>query len=558
METLLAPNYRVGIYCRLSKDDDIRSRESSSIGHQREMLVDYCDKRGWSVEEIYVDDGFSGLNQNRPSLKRLLADVEKKKINLVITKDYSRLGRNHLETEHLREDFFPRHDCRYIALNDNIDSLYEDDLAGFKAVINEQYSKDISKKVHSSYQVQAEHGKFTGVVAPFGYKKDPDEKGHLLIDEETADAVRMIFDYARDGRGTAYIKRRLEANKIPCPTWWNRERGYRNIFTKWELKDPENGRYVWDDSVVKDILGNPVYYGAVSGQKKNYKFKLGVLSDKSPEDWIVVEDMHEPIVSKDVFEIVQEKVKSRKSPRRGADNYSIFAGLIKCGECGKGLTIRNTHAAHPIQIYACKTYNQHGKQHCTQHRVEYERLYDICLNEIRELARKTIADEELLTSVAKQHESERKDQTDAIQKKIAKAQDRLAALDRMVARLYEDLVSEKINESTFETMMAKTQSEQDTIKEQLAEYEYCLSGEIEETNDEKLWVELIKQYADITELDAETLNRLIKKIVVHEEIGVDGRRGITVEIHYNFRPTDDYEKHDLSYKYGAGETFSPS
>jgi hypothetical protein len=128
----------------------------------------------------------------------------------------------------------------------------------------------------------------------------------------------------------------------------------------------------------------------------------------------------------------------------------------------------------------------------------------------------------------------------------------------MVARLYEDLVSEKINESTFETMMAKTQSEQDTIREQLAEYEHCLSGEIEETNDEKLWVELIKQYADITELDAETLNRLIKKIVVHEEIGVDGRRGITVEIHYNFRPTDDYEKHDLSYKYEAGETFSPS
>jgi DNA invertase Pin-like site-specific DNA recombinase len=557
METLLAPNYRVGIYCRLSKDDDIRSRESSSIAHQREMLVDYCNKRGWSIEEIYVDDGFSGLNQNRPDLKRLLLDVEKKKINLVITKDYSRLGRNHLETEHLREDFFPRHDCRYIALNDNIDSLYEDDLAGFKAVINEQYSKDISKKVHSSYQVQAEHGKFTGVVAPFGYRKDPDEKGHLIIDEETVDAVRMIFGYAESGRGTAYIKRRLEANKIPCPTWWNRERGHRNVFTKWEQQDPENGRYVWDDSVVKDILMNPVYYGAVSGQKKNYKFKLGVLGDKKPEDWIVVEGMHEPIISKETFDIVQEKVQARKCSR-GDGTFSLFAGLIRCGECGKALTIRCTHAINPIQIYACKTYNRHGKNHCTQHRVEYDRLYDICLNEIRELARQTIADEELIASISKQHESEKKEQTDAIQKKIGKANDRLDALDRMVARLYEDLVSGKINESTFETMMLKTQSEQDTLKEQLAEYENYLSGESKETNDEKIWTELIKQYADITELDAETLNRLIKKIVVHEEIGVDGRRGISLEIHYNFRPTDDCEKHDLSYKYGAGETFSPS
>jgi DNA invertase Pin-like site-specific DNA recombinase/transcription elongation factor Elf1 len=547
MEKLLAPNYRVGIYCRLSKDDDIRSRESASISHQRELLADYCGKRGWKVEEIYTDDGYSGLNQNRPELKRLLADVEDKRINLVITKDYSRLGRNHLETEHLREDFFPRHDCRYIAVNDNIDSLYEDDLAGFKAVINEQYSKDISKKVHSSYQVQAEHGKFTGVVAPFGYIKDPDVKGHLLIDEETCGYARQIFEWAADGRGISYIKRRLEKRRIPCPTWWNRQRGLRNAHTRWELADSENGRYVWDESVLKTMLMNPAYYGAVSGQKKHYKFKLGVLGDKKPEEWIVVEGMHEPIIDKETFDTVQMKVESRKCSR-GDGTYSLFAGLIRCGQCGKALTIRKTHASNPIDIYACITYNRHGKQHCTQHRVEFDMLYDICLNEIRELANKALNVKDVSESVSNAYIEERRLQDEARQRNNAKAKDRLEALDRMVARLYDDLLAGKINEHTFDTMMSRTQAEQETLKAQIAEYDRQLSGEYDSDGDTQRWHDLISEYADIKELDAETLNRLIKNIVVHEEIDGDGVRHISIEIHYNFKPVDDTIRHDYSYK----------
>ncbi len=232
-------NYRAAIYCRLSKDDDLKG-ESASIANQRDMLEKYCKKQGWEVVSVYQDDGYTGLNMERPSLKRMLKAVEQRQINLVITKDLSRLGRNYLQTGYLTEDFFPRNGVRYIAMNDGIDTLLDNnDIAPFKNILNELYSKDISKKVHSSYLLKAQKGQFTGSVAPFGYKKDPDNKNHLIIDEETAPIIKQIFDYALEGHGPNYIRRRLEEEKIPCPAWWNRQRGLRKVYTKWERKTPK-------------------------------------------------------------------------------------------------------------------------------------------------------------------------------------------------------------------------------------------------------------------------------------------------------------------------------
>ena len=546
MEELLAPTYRVGVYCRLSKeDDDIREGESQSISHQREIIEGFCKKKGWRVEDVYTDDGYSGTTSNRPDLQRLLKDIEDKRINVVVTKDYSRLGRDNLFTENLREIWFPKHNCRYVAINDNIDTMYEDEYAPFKAVINSQYSKDISKKVHSSYMNQAEKGRYTGVVPPFGYLKDPEDTYHLVIDEETAPFVKQIFDWALDGHGTAYIKRRLEANKVPCPTWWNRKRGFRNHFTKWEIQDPENGKYVWDDSVIGDMLINPVYYGAVASQKKNYKFKVGVINEKKPEEWIVVENTHEPIVDQDSFDIIQQKIESRKCSR-GDGTYSLFAGLIKCGECGKALTIRKTNAKCPQDIYACVTYNRHGKNHCTQHRVEFDALYNIVFDEIKSLAKQTVDAEEVARSLADAYEQEREEQKELLERNIAKAKSRIETLDRMTSKLYEDLLSGKISESIFGSMIEKTKSETEDLEKQIAADEKRLSTNDSESGNARKWIDLIKDYADITELDADTLNRLVKQIVVHEEITEDGDRNISMEIHYNFRPTDESKTYNLS------------
>ena len=172
----LAGGYRAAVYCRLSKDDDLQG-ESASIANQRDMLEKYCERQGWEVVAVYQDDGFTGLNMERPDLQRMLRAIERRQINLVITKDLSRLGRNYLQTGHLIEDFFPRNGVRYIAMNDGIDTLRDNnDIAPFKNILNEMYSKDISKKVHSSYLLKAQKGQFTGCLAPFGYRKDPEDK----------------------------------------------------------------------------------------------------------------------------------------------------------------------------------------------------------------------------------------------------------------------------------------------------------------------------------------------------------------------------------------------
>ena len=542
MGAAFAGTYRAAIYCRLSKDDDLQG-ESASIANQRDMLESYCKQQGWEVAAIYQDDGYTGLNMERPDLQRMLKAIERKQINLVITKDLSRLGRNYLQTGHLIEDFFPRNGVRYIAMNDGIDTMRENnDIAPFKNILNEMYSKDISKKVHSSYLLKAQKGEFTGCVAPFGYRKDPDNKNHLLVDEETAPIVRQLFAWALEGHGPNFIRRRLEEQQMPCPTWWNRQRGLRNTFTKWEKQDPEKGRYIWDFTVIKDILTNPVYTGAIASQKKEYRFKIGTIGEKKPEDWIVVEGQHQPIVDRSSFEIVQEKLRSRQRPRQNGE-VSLFAGLLKCGECGKALTIRATNAKHPQQIYACKTYNAYGKNHCTQHRVEYDVLYDLVLHKIQECARAALRDEAAVAGrLSDNCIAEGKAQREALEHALAKDEERVEVLDKMVLRLYEDMVAARISEANFNLMLDKTQTEQAQLKERITEGRKKLADELQLASDARQWSEAIRAYADITELDAATINRLVKEIVVHEQIDPDRTRHITIEIHFNLKPIAEAEQ----------------
>ena len=538
----LAGSVRAAIYCRLSKDDDLDG-ESASIANQRDMLEKYCEKQGWEVVAVYQDDGYTGLNMERPDLKRMLKAIERRQINLVITKDLSRLGRNYLQTGQLIEDFFPRNGVRYIAMNDGIDTMRENnDIAPFKNILNEMYSKDISKKVHSSYLLKAQKGHFTGCVAPFGYRKDPEDKNHLLIDGETAPIVRLIFTWALEGHGPNYIRRRLEEAKIPCPTWWNRQRGIRNVRTKWEKQNPEDGKYIWDFSVIKDILMNPVYTGAMASQKKEYRFKIGTIGEKKPEDWIVVEGTHEPLVDQKSFAIVQDKLKSRQRPG-ASGKISLFAGLIKCGECGKALTIRMTNDKHPRQIYSCKTYNAYGKHHCSQHRIEYDTLYSLVLNKIRECAAAALMDGEAVADrLTDTCQTEQQGQREALERSLTKDEERIDVLDKMVLRLYEDMVAGRISEANFNLLLANTQKEQAELRARVQDGRKRLADEIQLAVDARQWVESIQEYRDITELDAATLNRLIKEIVVHESIDSDKTRHISIEIHFNLKPIPEVEQ----------------
>lgn len=523
---------RAAIYCRLSKDDD-QEGPSASIQNQREMLCRYCDEQGWRVTGIFQDDGWSGLNMDRPDFQRLLAEIEQGRYNVVLTKDLSRLGRNYLQTGQLIEDFFPRHHVRYIALNDAVDTDVENEITPFRNILNEFYSRDVSKKVHSSYLTKAKSGKFTGCLAPFGYKKDPQDRNHLLIDGDTAWIVRKIYDYAVNGRGPNHIRRRLEDERIPCPAWWNRKKSIRNHVTKFEREDPENGKYIWDFTTIKEILSNPVYIGAIASQKVNYRFKVGWLGDKKPEEWIVVEGMHEPIIDRETFELVQEKVKSRKRPTSDG-KFSLFAGLLKCGQCGSTMRVRFTNQKERIRIYTCSKYNRYGVKHCTQHRIDYDVLYDIVLREIRSCARHALADEQgAIEELRESSQSDAATERSAVEHSIGEDSDRLAALDRVVGKLYEDVTTGRISEDNFNRILSNSQQEQETLKSRVALAQERLSQMDKKGEENARWLEMIKEYADIQELDEVTLNRLIQKIVIHEDRDGDALRQ-TVEIFFNF------------------------
>lgn len=530
---------RAVIYCRLSKDDE-REGESASIEHQRELLTSYCLDHGFTIVGILQDDGYTGTNQNRPGFQELLRLCGEKKVDVVVTKDLSRLGRDYLGNGELIEKTFPKLRIRYIAVNDSVDSMNGiDEMVGFKNMINECYSRDTSKKVHSGYMVQAKNGKFTGCVAPFGYKKSPEDNNKLIIDEETAPIIRKIFGWAYDGHGINYICRRLEEEKIPCPTWWNRERGIRNHYTKQELKDPEDGKYFWDQSAMKRLLGNPVYRGAIAGQRQNYQFKVGVLGEKKPEEWIVVEDMCEPIIDKDTFDAVQKRIEVRKRVC-GNGEVNMYAGICFCGECGRAVRFKRANDKNRTFHLSCGTYGRYGVHHCTQHRVDYDVINDIVLKEIKKYAKFSLKNEdEVLAEIKKQTNEEENRERKKSETQIAKQENRLKELDKMMDQMYSDKMNGRLSETNFYRMMENIQDEQKRCNETIEKLrEMCKETE-QKREDAVKWRELIQQYRNVKKLDRDVLHHLIKRIVIHENIDAWGIRSLTIEIHFNFLAQPD-------------------
>ena len=530
---------KAAIYCRLSKDD-ANEGPSASIQNQEELLRGYCEEQGWAVAAIYRDDGYSGLTQNRPGFQQMLSGIEKGLFDVVLTKDLSRLGRDYADTGKLIDETFPKKKIRYIAVNDSVDTSQfrssGNDMMAFKTVMNEFYSRDVSTKVHSSYLTKAKRGKYTGTVPPLGYKKDPEDKNHLLPDEDTAWIIQKIFELAVSGKGPNHIRRRLEELEVPCPTWWNREKGYRNHVTKFEKEDPEKGRFMWDFTTIKEILSNPVYIGAIASQKVDYRFKIGWMGDRKQEDWIIVEGMHEPLVDREIYDMVQEKVVSRKRPDAWG-NFSLFAGMVKCGQCGSTLNIRRANAKGNERIYTCSKYNKYGVAHCSQHRISYDTLYNIVLEEIRKCARQALSDEQSIAEALEAgygEDTERK----AVEQSIAADRERIRALERVIERLYTDVTAGRISEANFTSILDRSQAEQDSLRERVTRNQERLNQHGQEQEDKTRFMNLIRNYADIQELDADTLNQLVRRIVVQEDMDGKASRQ-TVEIYFNFNNQAD-------------------
>lgn len=327
---MIDKTYDVGIYCRLSNDDE-RDGESVSIENQKLLLQNYVRQRGWNEVDVYIDDGYSGTNFNRPGVQRLIEDAKAKRINLILVKDLSRFGRNYIEFGQYTDYLFPSIGCRFIALNNGIDTMSDNgstDVMCFLNLFNEFYSRDTSKKVKAVKKACAENGKFMGTYPAYGYKRDPEDKHHLVIDEDTAPIVRRIFAMRASGMGFHAIAVILNEEGIQSPGTLYYQRKGQN--------DPRRVNHRWADATVKNLIRNEVYIGnMVQGKTGTMSYKSRKLISKPEDEWIRVEGTHEAIISQEVWDTVVSIDQKRVRKKKTSDGYkSIFTGLIYCADCG--------------------------------------------------------------------------------------------------------------------------------------------------------------------------------------------------------------------------------
>ena len=531
--------HTAALYLRLSKDDGIMDKDSASIDTQRDLLTRYCNDNNIIIYDYYVDDGFTGLNTDRPAFKRMIEDAEAKRINCVITKDQSRLGRNHLESGFYMEVYFPEHGIRYIALNDNVDTINAAtlDIAPFRNLLNDMYSQDISKKVKSALYIRQSQGKFIGNKAPFGYLKDPNDKNHLVIDERYAPTVRRIYELYLDGNGVHKIARILREEKLIKPAAAAVE--FVDAYSAHVNSDEDV--YNWRDGAVSTILTNPVYAGHIRGQQRP---KISAKSKKRyarNSKAILVENMYEPIIEPEKWELVQSIIKSHRHEKSDDGYDNIFAGLLRCADCGHTLTKSCAHRRSPRPDvidrigYQCNFYRLYGKNYCTQHWIEARDLYNAVLADIQYRAKCALEDEEKMTAdiISRLHINASDDAGNA-EKELRKSKSRMTELDRIFANLYEDKVNGDISERNYKQLSAKYETEQITLESRIEELEKAITLRKAATEDVDTFVNLIKEYSLITKLDTATLHRLIDKIEVYSAEIIDGEKSQKIEIYYKF------------------------
>ena len=376
--------YVAGLYCRLSKDDE-QNGESVSIGTQRSILTDYCLQHGYSIYKVYIDDGYSGLNFNRPGFKELLEDVERGAVNMVITKDLSRLGRDYIMTGYYSEIFFQTKGVRYIALADDVDSLKgTNEIAPFKNILNEMYARDVSKKVKNAKRQRAKQGLFIGSQAPYGYQKDPNNRNQLIIDPEAAEVVSQIFSLALGGLGSVAIASELEKRKTPTPAVYKYQHGDQRFA---HYSSIQNGDiYSWRSATISQILTNRVYTGELISLKTETQNCKTKQRSVVPEDHrIVTPNAHDAIISDAIFNQVQ----LIRSQHRCPANYqreNIFRGKLFCECCGHPLTISKKRLINrDVDVYVCMYHYSRPDMCPKTHQVYHEMIYSYVLKQIQHL-----------------------------------------------------------------------------------------------------------------------------------------------------------------------------
>ncbi len=515
------------LYCRLSQDDMLQG-ESNSITNQKAILKKYAEDNGFSNPVYYVDDGVSGTSFERDGFKAMMADVEAGKVGTVITKDLSRLGRDYLKTGKYIEIIFPDYDVRYIAINDGVDTFKsENELMAFKNIFNDWYARDTSKKIRAVLKAKGQSGKPLSIPI-YDYRKSETDKHMWLVDDEAAEVVRKIFRLCIDGYGPAQIARILTQEGIPTPTAYALSQGRDNGHKNAKL-------HRWGTETIAHILEKPEYIGHTVNFRthvKSYKHKKRV--DNPKEDWQIFENTHEPIVTQQEFDLVQEL---RKNKRRLTKHEEVnpFSGMVYCADCSKKMYLcRATSLTAEQEHLKCGTYAK-DKYSCTAHFIRTVVLKEIILNELNKMISFVKKNEDEFVQAAMDNSVQKQSSELAkYKKKLKETEKRIAELDRLFTRLYEDNVSGKISDERFAMMSAGYEDEQKKLKATVSELSAYIETAEQKSADVTAFIQVVQKYEHITKLTPEIMHELIEKIIVHAPDKSSGHRTQQIEIHYRF------------------------
>lgn len=517
--------YHVALYIRLSKEDESEG-PSQSVTNQKSLLDEFVKKQRLCVYDTYVDDGWSGTSFDRPDFNRMIGDIEAKKVNMVITKDLSRLGRDYILTGHYMERYFPEHQVRYISLLDGIDTGVEssaNDITPFRAIMNDMYAKDISKKIKSVKHDKQRKGQFIGGKAPYGYKLHPTEKNKIIIDEPAASIVRRIFSMAYDGMSCHKIATQLNAEKVPSPA----------TYAGLTIGNPGPYTGLWSSERISDMLSNEMYIGnMVQGRMVKISYKSKKCLRQAPDRWIVVEGTHEPIIDEETFRKVRLLVDSRRSTRSRTHDY-LLKGLLVCHECGYPLSVlpRKNAAGEDYLYFVCRTYQRFTKQGvCSSHCIKEQLVTDAVLSKVREVCELYLTQEKLLP-IAQEAMSQKKKQSSIEERRVA-LQSQIDNLASNIDKVYMDKLDGLLSDDDFARIYSRVKAQRDSLSEKLLELDRLEAAPKSEEDQAK---ELVQRFIENATISRELLVSLIERI----ELTADRE----VIIKFRIRPLEKIQDH---------------
>lgn len=530
-------NRDAGIYCRLSNDDE-RLGESVSIENQKLLLQKYVKEQGWNEIDVYCDDGYSGTNFERPAVKRMIEDAKAGRINIIVVKDLSRFGRNYIEIGQYTDYLFPQIGCRFIALGNGVDTIGQsanNDMMGFLNLFNEFHSRDTSKKVRAVKKAYAEQGKYLAAIPPLGYMKNPKDKNSLVIDEETAPIVHRLFDMRRTGMGYHQIALALNADNVPIPL--------DIYYAKQGKPNPNRCNHAWSGSCVKQIIRNEVYLGTmVNGKSGTLSFKNKKLKRNPKEEWIRVEGTHEPLISREIWDVCVALDKDRYIKHEKHDEpSSVLTGLVRCADCGTKMHNRRNRQKNPsgkvfvYNYFDCGSYRKSGVTACAPHSIREEVLLSLVLADIQEKALAVSHNEaEIAQQIIRRKVRESDSRMAGYEKELHNALVRLPEIEKLMMNLYEDRIKGTVPEAVFATLMKKYENQQAELSAQIPVLEDRIKSSRQSKDDTAVWISHIKKYTNLETVDEAILIELVKHIEVGEPRKENGQTVCDIRVVYRY------------------------